>query len=257
MIEFEKQPEFVYIPNGRKNFACLNKYQKKVVDDMTKNITYKNCFVIFFMCTKDKKKLFGKTPNNELLQVNLKNQKLIKSHGKIQGDFGDLIVTNHKLISEHKKVLLKFKDFESRQRNDDLILNESKKITKEMLQARLLLGEYYGQDQNFGNKKGQNRFTTNDTVLHLRSPIGRYKEMIYYQVNLEDAAAKEGDSITNELSCGHGGGHSIDVREQQMFSLPYLYADKNQLNFETGIVGTHDYAKKIPSGYTISKYSEL
>ena len=108
-----------------------------------------------------------------------------------------------------------------------------------------------------GSKKGQNRFTTNNTVLHLRLPIERYRGKIYYQVNLKDAAAKEGDSITNELSCGHGGGHSITVSESQMFTLPFLYADKNQLTFETGIVGTHDYAKKIPSGYTISKYSEL
>ena len=71
-------PIFVYIEKGRKNFSDLPKNTRKVLEGYRRKSAIVDKYFEFFMCTKDRKVLFAKSPINELLQLNLRKNHFYK-----------------------------------------------------------------------------------------------------------------------------------------------------------------------------------
>ena len=247
-------PIFVYIEQGRKNFSDLPENTRKVLEGYRRKSAIVEKYFEFFMCTKDRKVLFAKSPINELLQFNLRKFTLIRNYGKIYHNFGDLVITAKGIDNSQKHELLRLKNVSSIRSTDDLQNNGEVTIPYKTLVSSLVLGEYFGEDQGWGNQKGSIKFYVNDIQLYQHGPIGRSGNLKEFMIYLEDAFARENDKICTMYSVGGGGGHIISVSDIRLFNIPNLYVpNSGKFNFELGIIGNID-TTNFP-GYKLSKYA--
>ena len=150
---------YIYIENGGENLSNLPKHKIDLLDKIAKKISKKNSEFKFFLCTKDQKYVFA-ISKNQLLQFNLRNMNVICNHGKIYHNFDELLILKNPLAKRDRATICKFKKFEDNRSTEQTYHNET--IKKIAFIPKLLLGEYYVTDQNFGNYKGSVIFTVNE-----------------------------------------------------------------------------------------------
>ena len=231
-------PNYVYIPRGRRNLSELTfRLKKTEILQELENRELKGRGVKFLMCTSDKKYLFGKNHRGELVQYSTRSKKLVEQHGKITHEYGDFVITNYPLNKSKIEMLIEFKNVSDTEGIEKLNLNEEKKLTKEMLEAQIILGYYDAYDQGWANEKGTFLFHINDTVLHCQRPIGKSIKR-EFQIYLEDASATKDDTICNKHSASGNCRYELFVVNIQFFTIPYLYVlPKGTFSFEFGIIG--------------------
>ena len=142
----------------------------------------------------------------------------------------------------------------SSQSTETLYNNEKVIIPNDTLASSIVLGEYFGEDQGWGNQKGSIRFYVNDIKLYHHGPIGRQEMFKEFMIYLEDAFAREKDQIFTKYTVGGGGGHRIHISDIRLFNIPNLYVpNSGTFSFELGIIGNGDIIN-FP-GYKLSKYA--
>jgi len=181
---------------------------------------------------------------------------MVKEFGELKHVFGDFLVLGHKIKNSQIKTFMQFSDFEDRHGDEELRLNGQKELTDEMLQSQIIFGKYQGEDQGWGNEKGTMLFHVNDTVLHCQRPIGRHNLGKEFQIYLEDAQARKGDQISNRHHANGFGGHALRCSEISIFTLPYLYTEMKEVDYEVGVIGYEGECHASLENYELSKYTK-
>ena len=144
---------------------------------------------------------------------------------------------------------MQFKDFNSDKANDNgVILNERKSIPKDMVEAKLVLGEYFVHEKHKADRNISMAITVNNRTLFTEKIFNK-SESNYFQLNLEDARTCVNDEIYNifkRQTC------PIDIQNITIFTLQNLYVHINLIeNFEFGVIAKCRNRK--PPGFRLSQ----
>ena len=247
---------FIYIPRGKINFLGFIQSQPKIYNNHIIKATYQNKKVKFFMCTQDRKSFFAKSVEGDLLFYNLETKKIEENFGKVYNELGDFIVTNYSLELSQKKTLMEFQNIETNNMiNNQKQLNDKKKISKGMIQNRLVFGEYLVYSKDKKANKTSMAFTINNRTLHKQENLNQSTET-FFQLYLEDARTSHEDEIYNvyeaDFDC------SLRITNINFFTIPNLYSpDINDWNFDFGVIAKGK--NKRPHGLQLSQlcFSQL